>query len=239
MKSGPSPRVLVGCPTYQGKAYILDRYAARVKELDYPNYDILLVDNSEDGGAYRKRIERLGLPCVTGPRRKQSDVRLAASRNVLRERAVLGGYDYYFSLEQDVIPPRDILTRLVGHKKDVVGGWYYNSVSVASSTTKDVARYLKEPCLALTLPSRPQTSLAVWREKERLSAKLGSTSGLLRVDLGSLGVTLLSRRTLEEVPFHYDPLHQNYDDVIFFRLLKSRRIPAFVDTDLLVPHFQG
>lgn len=234
-------RVLVGCPTYAGKAYALERYAARIKELDYPNYDILMVDNSDDGGKYKKRIERLGLPCVTGPKRARADVRLAASRNVLRERAVLGGYEHYFSVEQDVIPPRDALSRLVKHRKAVVSGWYFNSVPVRSSTTSSgitQTQYLKEPCVVVKFPPENATTKTLWKAKEALEREL-CANRLLRVDVGALGICLMSTQTLVEVPFHFDPLHRNYDDIIFYRLLKSRRIPAFVDTDLLVPHFQN
>ena len=230
------PKVLVGCPTYREKAYSLERYAERVKALDYPNYDILLVDTSDDGGAYRKKVEKLGLPCVTGPKQKQSDVRVAAARNVLRKHAVLGGYDYYFSLEQDVIPPTTALKTLVSHKKDVVGGWYYTTVPVSAAGGGAVTRYLKEPCLVVKEP-KSASHADVWSQKQQIERHL-CDHRLLKVDIGSFGICLVSRRTLEEVPFHHDPNHQNYDDVIFYRLLRMRKIPAYVDTDLLVAHFQ-
>ena len=51
-----NPKVLVGCPTYEGKEYILDRYIERVKEFTYDNYDILLVDNSKTND-YAKKIK--------------------------------------------------------------------------------------------------------------------------------------------------------------------------------------
>ena len=54
------PKVLVGCPTYSGMEYCLDKYAKTVKSLTHPNYDILLVDNSKDN-SYNLRIHALNL----------------------------------------------------------------------------------------------------------------------------------------------------------------------------------
>ena len=42
--SGLFPKVLVGCPTYSGFGYCLDRFLARVKSLSYKNYDVLIAD---------------------------------------------------------------------------------------------------------------------------------------------------------------------------------------------------
>src|SRR5438309_8860027 len=89
------PRVLVGCPTYSGKAYCLTRYAERVKNLDYPNYDVMLVDNSDDSGRYRRRLLEVGLPFLIGPVKGSAAERIAASRNILREYALQNGYAYF------------------------------------------------------------------------------------------------------------------------------------------------
>ena len=47
-------------------------------------------------------------------------------RNHLREKALTEGYDYFFNLDQDVIPPKDTLKKLVETRKKVVTGIYYN-----------------------------------------------------------------------------------------------------------------
>ena len=52
------PKILVGCPTSFHKEYALEQYAESIKALTYPNYDILLVDNSKDD-VYFKRIKKL------------------------------------------------------------------------------------------------------------------------------------------------------------------------------------
>ena len=60
-----NPKVLVGCPTSFHKEYALKEYADAVKSLDYNNYDILLVDNSQDNDYYKK-IKQIGLNVIKG-----------------------------------------------------------------------------------------------------------------------------------------------------------------------------
>ena len=45
-------RILVAAPTFNGMKYCQDKSLFRIKELDYGNYDILIVDNSKDKNYY-------------------------------------------------------------------------------------------------------------------------------------------------------------------------------------------
>jgi len=51
--------------------------------------------------------------------------KVADAQNLIIEKAIEGGYDYVFFVEDDNIIPRDALVRLIHHKADVVGGLYY------------------------------------------------------------------------------------------------------------------
>ena len=42
-----NPKVLVGCPTYDGKGYCLKEYVEAVRAIDYDNFDFIMVDNSD------------------------------------------------------------------------------------------------------------------------------------------------------------------------------------------------
>jgi len=96
-------RVLVGCPTSEHKEYCLKEYANLLRSLTYDNFDVLLVDNSKDDRYYNK-IKSLGIPVIKDKYLEGAKNRIVHSRNILRERVLNGGYDYFFSLEQDVIP---------------------------------------------------------------------------------------------------------------------------------------
>src|SRR3989344_9162576 len=117
------PRVLVGCPTSFHKEYALREYAEAVKSLDYDDYDIFLVDNSPNNDYFNK-IKEHGLNVIKGEYFEGAIKRIITSRNLLRKYALYNNYDYFFSLEQDVIPDKNILKKLISHNKEVVS-WIY------------------------------------------------------------------------------------------------------------------
>ena len=117
------PKVLIACPTWEQKGYILERYLERINELTYPNFELLMVDNSKTDD-YAYIIKEMGVKVRRIKWIKSSRQRLAAVRNYMRNYFLTGDYDYFFSLEQDIIPPKDVIEQLLAHKKKVVCGWY-------------------------------------------------------------------------------------------------------------------
>src|SRR3989338_4339015 len=115
------PRVLVGCPTYEGKSYCLDVYSRAVRSLKYARFDILLVDNSKTDD-YTHAIVSAGLPVTKVPWHEDPRERVVSARNVMRDKVLEEGYDFFFSLEQDVVPEPDALARLLSHDKKIVTG---------------------------------------------------------------------------------------------------------------------
>ena len=102
-------KILIGCPTSEHKSYCLKEYIEAVKKL---NCDVLLVDNSECEEYYNK-IKSLGVNVIKDRYYKKARNRIVSSRNLLKEHCLKNGYDYLFSLEQDVIPPLDVIERLL------------------------------------------------------------------------------------------------------------------------------
>lgn len=114
-------RVLIGTPVHESKDYAMDRWLASVSALDYPA-DLLLVDNSQNPD-YTKKLEaycqKYQIPHykivhVAIPEDAHLEERLALAREVIREEVLKGGYDYWYSLECDVIVPPDALSKLTG-----------------------------------------------------------------------------------------------------------------------------
>lgn len=214
-----NPKILVGIATYEGKEYILERFVDRVKNLTYDNYDILFVDNSKDDNYFNK-IKSLEVPVIKSKWNEQSKIRLTNAQNLLRQKVLDEGYDYLFNLEQDLIPPVDIIEKLLSHKKEIVGGWYYIT---------NVPR----PCLSQTwelidmqFASRPPLFTAMAKER------------LMKCFLGSFGCSLISRSVLEKIKFKVYKTFTQHADTWFYFDCDKLNIPVFVDTDLLIPHFQ-
>ena len=117
-------KILVGCPTAEAMKPSLAKYIERVMNLTYENKDFLIVDNSETGD-YADYIASFGVDVIKDKYFPELKDRIVHSRNVLHQKALDGGYDYLLSLEQDVIPPRAVIERLLQHKKDIISGVYY------------------------------------------------------------------------------------------------------------------
>ena len=76
-----NPKVLVGCPTSFHKEYALKQYADAVKSLNYDNFDVLLVDNSQDD-VYLNKIKEHRLNVIKGPYFESAIKRIIESRNI-------------------------------------------------------------------------------------------------------------------------------------------------------------
>lgn len=214
-----NPRILCGCCTYEGKEYILERYIDRIKNLTYENYDILLVDNSKTDDYFNK-IKKFNIPIIKSKWDERSKVRLTNAQNLLRDKFLEGDYEYLFNLEQDLIPPKDIIEQLLSHDKDVIGGWYYIT---------NVPR----PCLSrewtlIDMKFSPTVPLMIDMSKERL----------MKCFLGSFGCSLIKRKVLEEIKFKAFAGFSHHADTWFYFDCEKKGFEVWVDTDLLITHFQ-
>jgi GT2 family glycosyltransferase len=218
------PKILVGCPTSEHKAYCLDKYAETVRSLTYPQYDILLVDNSATN-TYAERIRQLGLPVLKDIYFEHARERITHSRNILREQVLEKGYDYFLCLEQDVIPPRDIIERLLQHQQPVVTGVYYMEYDLKKQGT-----LIGKKILPL-LYARHDCDNLIQLTSEKIQAPQ-----LLRVAASGLGCMLIHRSVLEKISFRYVEDKLVFDDIWFCQDLERHKIPLFVDTSVKCKH---
>ena len=216
------PKVLVGAPNNAKKEYCLERYINRLKELTYPNYEIVLCDNSSDD-EFKKKIENYGIKCLKTPWNEKSRYRIVESRNMLRNYALDNGFDYYMSIEADVIPPKDIIERQLEHNKKVVGGWYYvgNSGQARPCVSQEWKAIGDDKIV-----QAPPTMVRMAQEK------------LMKAFLGSMGIILINREVLEKIPFRVFEHFNHHDDTWFFFDCESKGFDVWIDTELLVAHFQ-
>ena len=214
------PRVLVGCPTADYKAYCLPAYVDAVKKLSYPCYDILLVDNSK-GSSYAQQIKNLGIPVLKGPWFEGALQRIIHSRNLLREYALAHNYDYFFSLEQDVIPPKNILEKLLAHKKKVISAVYFthNLIDGKQQLIPLAYKLLDKKNLSM----RPLNDEELWKHP-----------GLMHIVSAGLGAVLIHRDILEKVKFRFE--RDVFDDRFFFKDLYALKQEVWCDSSIKCKH---
>lgn len=222
------PKVLVGCPTAVYKEYCLDQYAKAVTSLRYGNYDILIVDNSptED---YKKKLEEtftsynknnLNITVLRDEPLEHAKERIVHSRNLIREYVLNNKYDYFLSLEQDVIPPSDIIEQLLSHGKHVVAGLYFSEYEENNEKVIRPLVWHKDATGKLQFVN----PLAL--EKPQL----------LPIHASGLGCVLIKSTILKKHPFHLFPDRSTYDDMPFYYDLFMDKIPVFLDTSVKCKH---
>lgn len=98
--------VLVACPTYSGKRYAIVEYVEAYERFEYPNRDLLLVDNTGDGGEYaRWMADAFGIGVRHIEPELEFEDTFTKAWRVILEHAQDHRYGWVLSLEQDVIGP--------------------------------------------------------------------------------------------------------------------------------------
>lgn len=210
-------RVLVCGPCYYNKEYCLDKFVQHVKSLDYGNYDIILADNSK-GGKYRDKIKSLGIDVIKTRYVKGAMNRIVRSRNELKDYAIENGYDYVLFVDQDIFLPRDTITRLLRHNKDLITGVYTKQYSDKS---EKVMFLYYDP-----------------NKKKLVQPKLSQVPRdyLIPIVAAGLGVTLVKVDILQGMKFRHDKRNRETEDTCFYKDCLLKGVKAYCDTGLVVGH---
>lgn len=214
-------KVLVGCPTSSHKKYCLQEYAKALKSLTYPNKDILIVDNTKEDD-YFKEIQAEGLPVVKGPYFEKAKDRIITSRNLLREYVIKNGYDYFFSLEQDVIPEPNVIEKLLEAKQKIVSGVVYNNLPVGPVTRMMPMVYTEHP--------RDPTGLWYISEDELKKPQVKEIKAC------GLGCVLIHSEVLEKIKFRYAG---GFDDMMFCKDAIEAGYKIYVETTVKPKHLHS
>lgn len=218
---GKIPKILVGAPHHARKDYTLERFAKRAKELDYPNYDILIADNSKDPD-HVKVVESYGLAAIWSGHQPTAREKVREARNAIRNHALENGYDFVFFYDSDIIAPKIIIKELLKWGKKVVGGWYYIGV----------------PSFARPVVTRTWTTVGEGQSVDRMALyKEMAKQRLMRNYIGGMGVQLIHRDILQRFRFVTHEDMGWFADSWFFYALERAGIDAFTDTEMLCPHF--
>jgi len=217
-----NPKILIACPTYQGKEYCLDKYINALKSLTYQNKDILFVDNSKTHDYFNK-IKSKGFAVIKDKPLKKPHDSIVQSRNLLRKEFLKKDYDYFLSLEQDVIPPKDIVEKLLTHNKKVISAVYYTWY-----------KFFGVPKL------RP----LIWADVENDNTKMrfmnsecrkalnSKESVLEKIKMCGLGCVLIHRSVLEKIKFKVPENYSTFDDFVFCN--DVRKLGEIVWADLSI-----
>ncbi len=230
--------ILIGTPTCELKADSLQKYFEGINQLTNDNVDVLMEDNSSTPH-YAQKLEMMGKEWEknhphqtyrviysgnTSPKGRQ---RLVHGRNRIRDICLNEKYDYFFSLEQDIVPPVNGIETLLSRKKDFVSGGYLNKKSMGENK--------KELNVVAGIYGNET------EKQNKIVRQMGFLqlfpSRLMKVAYTGLGCALISRNALETTAFRYEPDKDACDDIYFCMDLQERKIPIYLDSSVLCAHY--
>jgi GT2 family glycosyltransferase len=143
-----------------------------------------------------------------------------ASRNLIVEHALEIGYDYIMWVDSDMILPKNTLTTLMSHDKDIVSGVYaYKILGGENAVAK---RFKKD-----AVDTYEDIPLKEIRESEQLMEIDGVGFGcvLTKVDMF---------RNIKKPWFKYAP--KMGEDIYFCRKAQAKGYKVYLDTSILCGH---
>jgi cellulose synthase/poly-beta-1,6-N-acetylglucosamine synthase-like glycosyltransferase len=215
-------RVLIGTPHSDTKNYCIEDYIARVKSLSYPFYDVLVVDNSQSRKNY-KLLLRAGIKAIhVKPKKHSIQTILAKSHEEIRKYALAHKYDYLLHLESDVIPPRDVIERLMIHNHPIVSAMYMINFGSDSHLMSQKIENFGE--IRETINMKDGADLMMVDGKLKLTFACG------------LGCVLIHRETLKKFVFRSESGANLAPDSLFALDTDALGIPKYIDTSVLCEH---
>jgi hypothetical protein len=215
-------RVLIGTPHSDKKNYCIEDYIERVRSFSYSNYDVLIVDNSESK-KNSKLLRKAGFNVVyIRPKHHSIQKILADSHDEIRRYALLHKYDYLFHLEDDLIPPPDVIERLMIHNVPIASAMYMINFGSDSH-----------------LMAQKLENFGEIRE----TINLDQGSDLIFVDGGlkktfhcGLGCVLIHKNVLKKFKFRHEYGSGLFPDGFFAFDIDALGIPKYIDTSVLCIH---
>ena len=224
-----TPKILVGSPVSSLYDYCFEDFLKSRKSLTYKNHDLFFVDNSKTEG-FSEKLKQNNLSFSRINFVENARERMVVSRNLLRKKVLEEGYDYFLNLDQDVIPPIDIIERMLKNNKKIQTGVYfvYNNQYSAEQ-----AKYLI-PTLwvsdSLSDEKIDGASIRLMHPKETEQNKLVKV-----ISCGS-GCLFIHRDVLEKIEFRYDPFFPYFDDNWFCRDAFYSNFEIFADLSIKCKH---
>ena len=215
-------RVLVSCPTADVKEYCFGDWVNSAQNLTYDNYDIHIVDNSDERDFYSKWKDVISMSRVSPTTYPSLKHVMAKSHDECRKKALDGGYDYLLHLESDIFPPSDVIEQLLSANAKIIGATYHIGVG--------------------------EDSQLMIQQMENFGEGLRETYGLEQGDLSfadgkikrvfscGLGCILIHRSVLDKFKFRYEAGANVHPDSFFFYDMDAIGEKVYVDTSIYCKH---
>lgn len=232
-------KVLVAAPTARAKHYCFKQWLENVMNFKYPNFDILLFCNDNDGGDYAEELngifrEMYGdddrfhaiSSIILNDMKEVPDSlieRMCISHNDVRNAVLSNDYSHVFWNETDVMAPHDTIENLMFHQKRVIGALYYRDEGKDRKLM--VQKHIK---------IAPKNLLSVNLEPGEDAYFIdGSVKKCSAVGLGAV---LIERNVLEIIKFRTEKGVHKHPDSYFDEDCFRNKIDIWADTSIICKH---
>jgi hypothetical protein len=245
-----NPKVLIGVVTASQKDYCAGAFTEQLKSFNYDNYEVFIVDNSEDEKHIRNfegfDVEHISRFKQNG-NYKKPNVMLTECQNRIRDKFLEGDYEYLFMLESDCFINRDIIAWALSHESPVYSVSYLIKVDRYPVPSMCV-QYLhvlrhegidKQYSNSLMLP--PEVTIPA---ECRTITDFRIDNNMILSHTG-IGCTFIRRDVVEKVKFRIDRANDlatgnmTFSDTFFWTDMLANRVEALLDNRLIVNHIKN
>ncbi len=219
------PKVLVCAPTSDKKKYCDADYFSMIQSLSYPNYEILVCDNSKTTDYFIEIKKKHKLPVIrVNPQNKTAAQFIAESYQRLVQEAIRKECYYIMIIESDVIvPTKHIIQRLLRHQLPIVSGMYH------------IGHGAESHLLLQQLQGMANNFVVVEHLKDG-SDMLFVDGSVKEIFACGLGCTLIRVDVFAKTPFRWQEGINHFNDTLFYTDLFSCGIKNHVDTSIVCEH---
>lgn len=239
-------RILIAAPIYNGMDYIIDEFIQHILEIDYDNFDVLLVDNSDEDDFFntlKQKYPKIKIIQLKSDENEKALNKIVKSRNKYLNYALENNYDYVLSLDADVLVPKNILKELLKQDKDVISGMYFNYFNIDKQLklrpvawkgiTKEEFEDMKR---IVNFPSSIKSHEDLRRHLTKEEWESGNVE---EVNICSAGCMLIKRRVFEKVRYGLLDvpcgMHTS-DDIYFLQKAREQEFKVYCHTGLRCRH---
>ena len=229
------PKVLICCPTAKAKNYCFKEWATNVVQFTYPNYDVVMFDNTDDDGTNAKNLNiefkalfsdiDIDFKVIHSKVKNIASTieRMCISHNDCRDYILNNEYDYMLHLESDVIPEQDIIESLLIHNKQVIGGLYYID---EGAHRKIMVQQMIDVGFGIVTSTNFST-------KEDVYFIDGNVK---RVASVGLGCVLIHKSVFKKIKFRFQKNVDKHPDSYFSEDCLLHSIPIYAETSKIASH---
>lgn len=219
------PKVLVAAPVTDLYEYCWEDFKNFLLTIDYPNYEVFLVDNSETDKFFKKikkeksfKVEKI---------KKEGKIRdiVVKSHNIIRQKVLDEDFKYLLILDQDVIPPKDVIKKLIKHKKPAVSALFFGHHEVGGEI------------MALPFAWKFTIAEGDWSKTHYMNEhECFGPEQLIRIAFAGMGCILIDKEVLQKVKFRYDKSMDAWDDRWLGHDIWENEFEMFLDNSVKCMH---